>query len=704
MPRLTRRFRLNLVLAIAALLIAAFDLFVSAACAADPPPDPDQVAAWTARLQQLVEGHRGEVAVTIKHLPSETTLRYRSDVVMPTASLIKFPVMVEAYRQVEEGMISLDDFLTLEEEDKVPGSGILTSHFSPGVKIRLRDAIRLMIVYSDNTATNLVAEKIGIEAVNRNMAELQMPETRLNSLVYRGSKTSVDRERSRNFGLGSTTSDETVRLYALLHAEKLVSPTASRQMLEHLKRCEDDRKLGRDLPSGVTLAHKSGAVSRARTDGGILFTANGPIAICVLTRKNEDRGWGDNNAAERLIGRVARFALDTFAAEQDRPLDQVVLREGDNGQLVEALQRTLNLRLEPSPQLAVDGDFGANTKRAVTAFEREHKLPSDGVVDEAFWRALGPLAMSEADQPPPEEVNSRTLTRQPSDPLSGPPLVTAKAWCLARRDGTPLAGRHANRPLDMASTTKVMTAVIVLELVGQEPAVLDEQITFSRRADRTIGSTSGLKAGEQTTVAELLYGLMLPSGNDASVALAEHFGPRAAELLTDHSSGVAVDQDDSEATADEDPLDQFILAMNAMADRLELKETRFANPHGLTASNHKASARDLAKLAAYALDNPRFRQIVSTRQRGATVSSISGYKRNVIWKNTNRLLARDGYLGVKTGTTSAAGACLISLAERDGEQRILVVLGCDSSASRYVDSRNLHRYSWIHWPADGEQE
>src|SRR5262249_42735114 len=122
-----------------------------------------------ARLAPLAKAHKGRVAVAVKHLETGETYSLMGDEPMPTASLIKFPVMVEVYQLVAEGKIKLSDPVTLREQDKVPGSGILTYHFSEGATFPLRDAVRLMIAYSDNTATNLVLDKIGIDATNKRM-------------------------------------------------------------------------------------------------------------------------------------------------------------------------------------------------------------------------------------------------------------------------------------------------------------------------------------------------------------------------------------------------------------------------------------------------------------------------------------------------------------------------------------------------------
>ena len=242
----------------------------------------------------------------------------------------------------------------------------------------------------------------------------------------------------------------------------------------------------------------------------------------------------------------------------------------------------------------------------------------------------------------------------------------------------------------MASTTKIMTALVVLELAAKDAAALDEEVLFSPRADATRGSTAGLRAGERVPVRELLYGLMLPSGNDAAVALAEHFGGRFAPVRAPRPDEAA----GGDSSTDEDPLERFVVEMNRTAERLGLDDTRYANPHGLTAAGHRTSVRDLVRLAWTAMQNPKFCEYVRTRQHGVTVTGPGGYRRNVLWKNTNRLLPIEGYGGVKTGTTTSAGACLVSCGTRGDDRLIVVVLSSSSSDARYVDARNLFRWAW----------
>lgn len=387
------------------------------------------------------------------------------------------------------------------------------------------------------------------------------------------------------------------------------------------------------------------------------------------------------------IGAPAQALAQPATAEKSkssRAGSEPVLKPGDQGAAVEELQNRLNQELKPSPRLDADGDYGDATAEAVTRFQRANGLRPTGIVDVRTRNALGTKPIVLPGVPTPEEVNSRTPVKAPADSLDGPPFVSAKAWAIADgRTGTILWGDHQAESLPMASTTKMMTALIVGRLAERDPKVLDEVITFSERADDTGGSTSGVRAGEKLTVRELLYGLMLPSGNDASVAFGEHFGAR----LKSEGNG--------KTSNDADSLAQFIAEMNRVAAELGMRETKFANTHGLPAADHHASAGDLAKLAHHLLKNPVIAPVVATSKRGCTLVNAEGKTRNVVWSNTNRLLSTEGYDGVKTGTTTAAGACLVASGHRGNDHLIVVILGAVTSDSRYLDAKNLFRWGWI---------
>jgi D-alanyl-D-alanine carboxypeptidase (penicillin-binding protein 5/6) len=258
-----------------------------------------------------------------------------------------------------------------------------------------------------------------------------------------------------------------------------------------------------------------------------------------------------------------------------------------------------------------------------------------------------------------------------------PPAVTAKAWAVADgATGKVLWGGHEADARPMASTTKIMNDWIVLRVADDDPKALDEVVTFSERAAKTKGSSAKLKAGERLPVRELLYGLLLPSGNDAAVALAEQFGPR-------FKSG----------DAETDPLHLFVAEMNRRAKALGLKETTYQDPNGLS-SNNKSSPRDLAALAARALQSERFRGYVRTRSHKCDVTEADGTTRPVTWTNTNKLLGTDGFDGVKTGTTTPAGACLVASGHRGADRLIVVILGAAKSEDRYADARALFDWAW----------
>jgi beta-lactamase class A len=275
------------------------------------PVDHKPSSSLAGRIDPLIRSHKGKVAIAVKNLRTGESFSYRADEVMPTASLIKFPVMIEVYRQAATGKIDLDARLTLRNEDKVPGSGVLTSHFTAGTSFPLRDAVRLMIAFSDNTATNLVLDAIGIGATAATMEMMGYPQTKIHSKVFHR-ETSVFPERSKQFGLGSTTANEMIRLCEELHFQRLVNPRASAAMLEHMRACEDKDKFPRFLPAATRIAFKTGSLANTRTAAGIIECPGGPVTLCVLSCENEDTRWVSENAGNLLCAEVARVVFQYF--------------------------------------------------------------------------------------------------------------------------------------------------------------------------------------------------------------------------------------------------------------------------------------------------------------------------------------------------------------------------------------------------------
>lgn len=203
--------------------------------------------------------------------------------------------------------------------------------------------------------------------------------------------------------------------------------------------------------------------------------------------------------------------------------------------------------------------------------------------------------------------------------------------------------KGAEERLPMASTTKVLTAIILLE-----DCDLDEIVVIPKEAEGEEGSSVYLKAGDEYTVRDLLYGLMLRSGNDCAVALAMH-----------HSGSV----------------ERFAEVMTERAAMMGAEHSSFRNPHGLPNGGHYTTARDLALVSAYAMENETFREIVSCK-----------YYEPRGWKNKNKMLWQyDGATGVKTGFTVAAGRCLVTSAEREGMRLVCVVLNCPEMYERTAE-------------------
>jgi beta-lactamase class A len=297
--------------ALAHLTMLAVAVSISSAGRADAADPGRGETTLESRLLPLIKAHKGKVAVAVKHLETGEAFAYEARAVMPTASLIKFPVMVEAYRQAAAGKVDLSAGVVLRERDKVPGSGILTNHFTAGARFTLRDAVRLMIAFSDNTATNLVLDAVGIGATAATMEKLGYANTKIHHKVFRGD-TSVFPERSAKFGLGSTTAEEMIRLCEALHRRQLVTPRYCEEMLGHLRACDDRDKFPRYLPPGTKIAFKTGSLDQTRTAAGIIEWPAGPVALCVLSCENEDRRWVADNAGNRLCAEIARAVYEHF--------------------------------------------------------------------------------------------------------------------------------------------------------------------------------------------------------------------------------------------------------------------------------------------------------------------------------------------------------------------------------------------------------
>lgn len=224
--------------------------------------------------------------------------------------------------------------------------------------------------------------------------------------------------------------------------------------------------------------------------------------------------------------------------------------------------------------------------------------------------------------------------------IPGPSTHAQSAALIDVTSGRILYSKDGDKELRIASLTKIMTAIVAIE-----QGKLDDKVKVSSTAFAKEGSSLYLKLGEEMTLENMLYGLMLRSGNDAASAIAEHVGGSE---------------------------EGFVLLMNKKAEEIGLKHSHFMNPHGLDADGHYSTANDLARLTAYALHNPVFKRIVATEDRSAPNPNESW---EYSWHNKNKMLRLyEGADGVKTGYTKKAFRCLVSSATRNGQQLAAVTL------------------------------
>ena len=259
-------------------------------------------AALRRSIEQITRGYEGVVGVSLRNLATGQSLSIRGNETFPTASLIKVAVLVALLDEVAKGSIRLDDPITMIARDQVGGSGVL-QHLHNGLQLTVEDAARLMIIISDNTATNLLLDKLNVRTVWTKMEALGLPHTKIHSKTFIRA-TSVAMDSSVKYGLGVTTPDETVQLFTMLHEGRAVNPRMDSLALAILRGNEDWNKLVRWLPDGATAAHKSGDVDQSRNDCGILYGPDAPVALCVMTRENRDTSYATDNPANLLIARI----------------------------------------------------------------------------------------------------------------------------------------------------------------------------------------------------------------------------------------------------------------------------------------------------------------------------------------------------------------------------------------------------------------
>ncbi len=274
------------------------------------------------KLAEMARQHKGKVALFAQQLSTGTTVELDPNAVVQTASVIKLPIFVEAFAQIKAGKLSLGDKVTLRKEDQVQGSGILQFMRAP-LDLSLEDVITLMMIESDNTATNLVIDRVGLANVNKRIAGMGLKNTYLYKKVYKPAEGPMPPDQKK-FGLGKTTPREMSQVMKSIAdcdmSAGLGDAKLCRRMIEIMQNQQYRNMIPHYLEAGVDtsesgsfIADKVGELDAVRADVALVYTKDGPIVISAFTYENQDHSWTYENEGELLIARMAREIVSAWA-------------------------------------------------------------------------------------------------------------------------------------------------------------------------------------------------------------------------------------------------------------------------------------------------------------------------------------------------------------------------------------------------------
>jgi len=291
-------------------------LFAGSACLAMAQSN-DRHGALDAVVQSKVQSFPGKVSLSAKNLLTGETYGLDADSPVRTASTIKLAIMAECFFEAAEGKLDMSERIKIPEDEKVSGSGIVQELSTS--ELPVRDLIDLMIVLSDNTATNLILNRIGGNAVNARMKQLGFVQTRVmrkilgdgNDLKTTPSGITEEglKPENKKWGIGRSSPNEMVAILDRLYHGELVSKSASEEMLTILKRQRDRDGIGRDLKDTV-IASKSGALDRLRSDVGIIYSEGGPTAMAITVDDMPTTNWTPDNPGSILIASLSESLLN----------------------------------------------------------------------------------------------------------------------------------------------------------------------------------------------------------------------------------------------------------------------------------------------------------------------------------------------------------------------------------------------------------
>jgi len=298
------------------IVVIAFLLIVSQAVSAQrtkptPMPAPGgQPQTLDEKIKAEIQTFSGKVWIYAKNLDTGKDYSLRADEQVRTASTIKLPIMTEVFHQIAQGKINWTDEFTLTKQNKQAGSGTL-GEFSDGAKVDLKSATHLMIVVSDNTATNLILDKVSSNNVNAFMESLGLKQTKsLRKIGGGGDSKAFDEPLNKLFGIGVSSSKDMAKLLEMLERGEVVSKEASAEMIAILKRQQYTDGLARNTFDTVPSATKSGALDRLRSDVGIVYTRRGRIVMAITVDDMPIVHYSMDNAGNELIWRLSQILQD----------------------------------------------------------------------------------------------------------------------------------------------------------------------------------------------------------------------------------------------------------------------------------------------------------------------------------------------------------------------------------------------------------
>ena len=296
-------------------LMKTIAIVIVAVAAVFAPQSTEAQGSLDSRVRAEIAPFKGKVFLYAKNLDTGETYSFDGDERVRTASTIKIAVMIEAFARVAEGKAKWTDELVLTKAARYGGSGILPE-LGDGMRLTLQDCVRLMMLLSDNTATNMVLDYLTTDAVNERMNSLGFKATRIMRRVGGGGESKEGKldDNLKRFGLGATSPHEMVQIMEKLERGEIISKEASKQMIDLMKREQGRYSIGRSMPN-VPIASKYGALDALRSCVAILYTKQGKVAMAITVDEMPEVIWSVDNPGYLLMSRLSEILVTALTAK-----------------------------------------------------------------------------------------------------------------------------------------------------------------------------------------------------------------------------------------------------------------------------------------------------------------------------------------------------------------------------------------------------